>query len=199
MYLYGASGHAKVIIDILKSNGISLNGIFDDNLEIRNLLEYKVLGKYNPLQVNEDKIIISIGNNRLRAAVAARISNCFGIAVHNSASVSECSSIDFGSVVMHKAIIQSDTRIGKHVIINSGAIVEHDCTIDNFVHISPNVTLCGNVSIGEGTHVGAGAIIIPGIIVGKWTIIGAGSVIIKHVPDFAVVVGNPGKIIKMVK
>ena len=31
MYLYGASGHAKVIIDILKDNNISIEGLYDDN------------------------------------------------------------------------------------------------------------------------------------------------------------------------
>ena len=48
MYLYGASGHGKVIIDILKSNGISIDGIIDDNLEINQLLTYSVSGKYDP-------------------------------------------------------------------------------------------------------------------------------------------------------
>ena len=54
----------------------------------------------------------------------------------------------------------------------------------------------GNVEIGEGTHIGSGAIVIPNVVIGKWAVIGAGAVIIKDVPDYAVVVGNPGKIIK---
>ena len=199
MYLYGASGHAKVVIDVLRSNGIPLNGIFDDNLDIKYLFDYKVLGKYDPGIVNGEKIIISIGNNKLRAHVAEKIVTDFGIAIHISASISDYSSINIGSVVMHKAIVQSYAKIGKHAIINSAAIVEHDCIIEDFVHISPNVTLCGNVKIGEGTHVGAGAIIIPGIKIGKWCIIGAGSVVIRDVPDHVVIVGNPGKIIKILK
>jgi acetyltransferase-like isoleucine patch superfamily enzyme len=44
--------------------------------------------------------------------------------------------------------------------------------------------------------VGIGAVVIPKISIGKWVTIGAGAVIIRDVPDFAVVVGNPGKIIK---
>jgi acetyltransferase EpsM len=50
--------------------------------------------------------------------------------------------------------------------------------------------------VGEGTQVGTGASIIPGVKIGKWASIGAGAVIVEDVPDFAVVVGNPGKIIK---
>jgi acetyltransferase EpsM len=52
------------------------------------------------------------------------------------------------------------------------------------------------VQVGEGTHIGIGACVVQGIKVGKWATIGAGAVIIKDVPDYAVVVGNPGRIIK---
>ncbi len=68
--------------------------------------------------------------------------------------------------------------------------------LEDFVHISPNVAIAGGVKIGEGTHIGIGACIIPGITIGKWVTVGAGAIIIKDVPDFAVVVGNPAKIIK---
>jgi len=59
--------------------------------------------------------------------------------------------------------------------------------------------LAGNVTVGEGSHVGIGASVIQGVTIGKWATIGAGSVIIKDVPDFATVVGNPGRIIKINK
>ena len=68
--------------------------------------------------------------------------------------------------------------------------------LEDFVHIAPNTVITGNVNIGEGTQVGTGAAVIPGVKIGKWASIGAGAVIIEDVPDFAVVVGNPGKIIK---
>ena len=42
MYLYGASGHAKVIIDILKANHIEIEGLVDDNPNINELLGYPV-------------------------------------------------------------------------------------------------------------------------------------------------------------
>ena len=65
--------------------------------------------------------------------------------------------------------------------------------------MSPNVSLAGNVTIGEGSHIGIGSCVIQGIKIGKWATIGAGAVIIKDVPDYAVVVGNPGTIIKFNK
>jgi sugar O-acyltransferase (sialic acid O-acetyltransferase NeuD family) len=196
MYLYGASGHAKVIIDILNGNGVEIEGFFDDNEDIKDLMGYRVLGKYDLSKIGDQKIIISIGNNVLRRNVSERVSSEFGMAIHKSALISESTIINSGTVIMHGAIVQTRTIIGKHVIINTSAIVDHECEINDFVHISPNATLCGNVKVGVGTHVGAGAIIIPGIKVGCWSIIGAGSVIIKDVPDNVIVVGNPGKIIK---
>jgi acetyltransferase-like isoleucine patch superfamily enzyme len=57
--------------------------------------------------------------------------------------------------------------------------------------------LAGNVTVGEGSHVGIGASVIQGVVIGKWTVIGAGAVVLNDVPDYAVVVGNPGKIIKV--
>lgn len=50
--------------------------------------------------------------------------------------------------------------------------------------------------VGERSFIGANATVIQGIKIGKDVVIGAGSVVINDVPDFAVVVGNPGKIIK---
>jgi acetyltransferase-like isoleucine patch superfamily enzyme len=58
------------------------------------------------------------------------------------------------------------------------------------------VTLCDNTIIGEGVHIGAGATIIPGINIGKWCVIGAGAVITQNLPDYSLVVGVPGKIIR---
>jgi sugar O-acyltransferase (sialic acid O-acetyltransferase NeuD family) len=195
MYLYGASGHAKVVIDILKSNGQIIKAIFDDNIGIKSLMDYSVIGPYNPLVVKDDKLIISIGNNEQRLKVSKKVISDFGTAVHKNALVSDFSTINSGTVVMHNAIVQPNVKVGKHVIINTAAIVEHDCIINDFVHISPNATLCGNVIVGEGTHIGAGAVVIQGIKIGKWSIIGAGSVIIQDVPDNVVIVGNPGRIV----
>lgn len=199
MYLYGASGHAKVVIEILEKNGIHIHGLFDDNCEIKKLLNYAVLGSADPHNLIEEEVIVSIGFNPMRKEVVNKYKFNYGKAIHINAEISPRSNIGAGTVVMGNAIINSGSNIGKHVIINTSASIDHDCLIENFVHISPNATLCGEVTVMEGAHVGAGAILIPGVKVGKWAIVGAGSVIIKNVPDFATVVGNPGRIIKVAK
>ncbi len=87
--------------------------------------------------------------------------------------------------------------VGKHCIINSNASVDHDCILEDFVHISPNATLCGGVFVGKCSHIGAGAVIIPGKRIGKNAIVGAGAVVISDIPDNAVAVGNPARVIRI--
>lgn len=196
MTLYGASGHAKVIIDSLKSRNISITLIYDDDIHKTKLLEYAIEHDLSKVINADEEIIISVGDNFTRKNIAENIKCNFGIAVHKTSIIDKSVIIDEGTVVFHNSVIQSSTTLGKHVIVNTSASIDHDCNIGDFAHISPNATLCGNVSIGEGTHIGAAAVIIPNTKIGKWCKIGAGAVIIKDVPDYSVVVGNPGKIIK---
>ena len=195
MFLYGASGHAKVIIEILEKSGVPIDGIFDDNESIRLLLKYSVQ-KFQEEYAEKGKFIISIGNNDTRRKIALLLHTQFGIAIHPSSVISERTVIGEGSVVMGGVTVNADSKTGKHCIINTNSSVDHDCILEDFVHISPNVALCGDVQVGEGTHVGVGAVVIPGKKIGKWCTIGAGSVINMDIPSYAVVVGNPGRIIK---
>jgi len=195
MILYGASGHGKVVRDILISQGIEVKVFFDDNPDI-DLFETLPVFRYNPELFLDNKLIISIGSNFIRKKISKFVKHEFGIGIHNSAIIGSNVIIDEGTVVMQGAIIQASTKIGKHVIINTAASVDHDCIVEDFVHISPNATLCGNVMVGEGSHVGAGSTIIPNVKIGKWCTVGAGSVVIKDIPDNAVVVGNPARLIR---
>ncbi len=197
MYLYGASGHAKVIVEILEANGLNVLGLFDDNSGINSLIDLPV---YNPL-VHKDlmqdaKFIISVGNNVTRKSVVQRFALTYFNAIHPSSVLSNRIEMGIGNVIMPQVVVNTGSSIGNHVIINTSASVDHDCVLGDFVHISPNVALCGGVSVGEGTHIGAGSVVIPKVKIGKWCTIGAGSVIIKDVPDNCTVVGNPGRIIK---
>ena len=191
--LYGAGGHAKVILNILKSNGITVSEIFDDDFTVESLMEIPVTHSeiHFPL-------IISIGNNRIRKTIAEKINaDLFSpFLCDKSAIISDCASIGNGTVVMQGAIIQSSVKIGKHCIVNTGASVDHDCLIRDYVHIAPRCTLCGNVTVGEGSFIGAGTVVIPNIRIGKWSVIGAGSVVTRDVPDNVVAYGSPCKIVK---
>lgn len=193
--LYGGSGHAKVIVECINANQGNVVGIFDDNPELAGLGDIPFLGEYRDV-IHTHPLIVSIGDNKIRKRIVEQVKVMFGSVLHPSACVSPTAKIGEGTVIIHSAILQADCKLGRHVILNSGASVGHECTLGDFVHISPQATLCGNVIIGEGTQIGAGATIIPGVNVGNWVTIGAGSVIIRDVPDYAIVVGNPGRIIR---
>ncbi|MCG9970412.1 acetyltransferase [Christiangramia crocea] len=197
MIIYGASGHAKVIIDIIKlMDGHSIDFVLDDDPKVKNLLGFEVKHQLTD-DMKDEKLVLAIGNNLIRHKLANKLQQGYCSAlIHASAVISENVNINEGSVVMANAVINSSTVIGKHCIINSGAIVEHDVKMEDFVHISPGSTVTGNVNIGKGTQIGAGATIIPGLQIGKWVTVGAGAVVLEDIPDFAVVVGNPAKIIK---
>nr|WP_046743543.1 acetyltransferase [Kordia zhangzhouensis] len=196
MCLFGASGHGKVVKDVATTINVEVKAFIDDNPKSNFIHDIPVVISEKIKNYAHCKILISIGNNKIRKAISTRIENEFATLIHQKAVVSQSAIIGEGTVVLGGAIINADANIGKHVIINTAAIIEHDCHIENYVHISPNATITGNVRIGEGTHIGAGATIIPNVTIGKWATIGAGAVIIKDVPDYAVVVGNPGKIKK---
>lgn len=197
--IYGASGHSKVIIEILEGSGSSVSELYDDDQNKTRLLNFKVTNNKEILKLPGLNWIIGVGDNKIRKKIAENNLLNYNNAIDLNARISKRIKIGRGTVIMPGVSINSSVIIGEHVIINTNSSVDHDCIIGNYVHLSPNATLCGDVKVGEGTHIGAGATIIPGITIGKWVKIGAGSIIIKDVQDFVTVVGNPGKIIKSIK
>jgi len=201
--MYGASGHSKVVSSIFESMGFVIEGIFDDYSGEKDIIKlnskYNIIKGYDKNYKPNIPLLISIGDNKVRALISKKIEHVYSKAIHTSSIIDNINCIGDGTAVFHHATIQRDVLIGRHCIVNTNASIDHDCTIQDFVHISPSATLCGNVSVGEGSHIGASATVIPNIKIGKWCIIGAGAIITKDIPDFSLVVGVPGKIIKILK
>ncbi|QIU96097.1 acetyltransferase [Bacteroides faecium] len=195
MYLYGASGHAKVIIDIIKAQGGGVEGVVDDDPDLKELRGIPVLHDV----IGLSPFIISIGNCKIRKMIAERLNCEFATVIHPSAIISSTATIGEGTVVMQGAIIQTEVQIGKHCIINTKASIDHECVIGDYVHIAPGCTISGDVHVGEGTWIGVGTTIIQGIHVGKNCFIGAGSVIVKDIPDNCKAYGVPCKIVETIK
>lgn len=194
--LYGASGHAKVVLSVIHALGLSVPTIFDDDPAKTSLHGVPVSSLYKSDSYPELPLLIAIGNNAIRQRLAAKIQHTIASAfVHPSATVDQTVRLDIGTVVLHGAIIQADAQLGKHVIINTGASVDHDCIVEDFAQIGPGAVLCGNVQVGAGTFIGAGAVLLPGVSVGAWATVGAGSVVTRNVPDGATVWGNPARLI----
>ena len=107
----------------------------------------------------------------------------------------------------------SSMQIGRGVFINSNllAMARGGITIEDNARIAANVQLISNnhdpydldiltckpVRIREYAWIGAGATILPGVCVGRHAVVGAGAVVTKDVPDYAVAVGNPARVVKL--
>ncbi len=198
LFILGAGGHAKVIIDLIKLVGYEINGLYDDNPNLVKMVDVWGVTFLGPIDPGiKGGAIIAIGNNQSRYKIYNINSNLIWKSfIHPNAILSKDVEIGEGSVVMAGAIIQSGAKIGKHCIINSGACVDHDCIIGDFVHIAPNCSLAGGVVIGEGTLIGIGSTVIQNIKIGQWSIIGAGSLVIHDQPDYCTSFGSPAKPIR---
>lgn len=113
---------------------------------------------------------------------------------------------------LHGAAIRN-MKIGNNVYINSNALLmaRGGITIEDNVLIAADASLISNnhdpydrmiltcrpVLICEGAWIGARAMILPGVRVGKRAIVGGGAIVTKDVPDYAVAVGCPAKVVKM--
>ena len=203
LVVFGAGGHAKVVIDIIEQQGIhEIAGVLDDDPRHRGnaLFGYPVLGTRADLpallSAQLRHAIVTIGDNASRAAVAAHLAEQgwrFASAIHPKASIGRGVEIGPGSVVMAGCVLNADAHLGAQVIVNSGATVDHDCRIEDAVHIAPGCHLCGGVKVGAGSLLGAGSTVTPGVSIGRKAIIGAGSTVIRDVADEARVSGSPAR------
>lgn len=196
MYLFGASGHGKVIKDILDANGVKVEAFVDDNPNVSECGGRPVLHDATGLS----PMIVSIGVNRIRKMIVERLAKnnpdiVFVRAIHPSAVVSPTAKIGEGTVIMAGAVVNADAVIGKHCIINTGATVDHDCVIEDYCHIAPGTHISGATRVGEGTWIGIGSSVIQCLNIGRNCMIGAGSVVINDIPDNVTAFGCPAKII----
>lgn len=204
----GASGHAKVIIDIIeKQNIYKIQGFIDTYKEKGTMVyEYEVLGTENELpELIKNKNIkggvIAIGDNYERMSMAHKIKNLlkdfyFITAVHPESILGKNVHIGAGSVIMAGTVVNNDVKIGNHCILNTISSLDHDGVMKDFSSLAPGSIVGGNVKIGKNSVISLGAVIRENVTIGDYTVVGAGSVVTKNIGDYKVVYGVPAKEIK---
>lgn len=200
IYLVGAGGHCKVVLDALLEDGVSPSRfhICDEapHLHGREFLDYRI---ETPLPVDKmakSYFHLAIGEIEVRRRLFAALTERGALpltVVHPSASVSRYSVLGASCFVAARSVIAPAAILGDSVISNHGAIIDHDCEVGDFSHIAPNVTLGGGVKVAAGVFIGAGAIILPGIRIGAGATIGAGAVVTEDVDAGETRVGIPAR------
>lgn len=204
VFVYGASGHGKVVADILLARkDCELIGFIDDKSALQGVtvLRFPVFGSGEWLYEESRKmsfaVALGVGDNFVRQKLAMKCIS-WGIelmtAIHPLASVSDSARLGAGTVVMAHATINADAYIGDGVIVNTSAVVEHDVELGDFANVSPRAVMAGASRLGRLSHLAIGASILPGICVGANSLIGAGSVVIKNIPDGVVAFGVPARV-----
>jgi len=206
--IIGSSGHAKVVIDIVRLEGRhNVVGLLDRFRAVgERTLGHTVLGKEEDLPglMREHAltgVFVAIGDNDVRSKVAERIGEIcpdlpFVSAIHPTASIAMDVQIGDGTVVMAGVSINPCCSIGRFCILNTRSSLDHDSVLEDFASLAPGVTTGGNCRIGRCSAVGIGAVLIDGIHVGEHTVIGAGSLVMKSIGTSVVAYGTPAKAIR---
>lgn len=203
----GGGGHAKVLIDVLIRQGITILGITEKSIvsDSTKILGVSIIGYDSAvLSYSTDELFLvnglgSMGDKKKRIQLFKKFKErgySFFNVIHPSAVIASEVLLGEGVQIMAGAIIQTGSSIGYNTIINTRTSVDHDCMIGEHVHIAPGVTLSGGVKVSAGAHIGTGAIIIQGISIGENSVIGAGAVVINNIPAGVTAVGVPARVVK---
>jgi sugar O-acyltransferase (sialic acid O-acetyltransferase NeuD family) len=205
--LWGSSGHAKVLADLIHEQKGEVIALFDNSSSAISVVkgvklwhgeEGFNLWKSTQSSVTDVTALVAIGgargeerhliSNKLRKAGLNIIS-----VIHKKAYVAPTARLGLGCQVLANSTVASGVRIGDACIINHNASIDHECHLGIGVHVSPGATICGCAQVNDYAMIGAGAIILPRLVVGKNAIIGAGAVVTRHIENGETVVGNPAK------
>lgn len=135
--------------------------------------------------------------------IGAGLETGHGVLIRESNEIGDDVSIGSHSIVEHHVII------GRGVRIHSNAFIPEFSVLEAGAWVGPNVVLTNALyplgrgvkeslrgpTIRSGAKIGANATLLPGIVVGQGALVGAGAVVLDDVPDGAVVVGNPARLV----
>ncbi len=121
-----------------------------------------------------------------------------------------------GAKIGKNCVIGQNCFIGRRAVIGNGVKIQNNVsvydlvTLEDNVFVGPSAVFTNDINprapypkhgnwvptlVKEGATIGANATIVCGITIGRWAFVGAGAVVTKDVPDYAIVVGVPAKII----
>jgi UDP-2-acetamido-3-amino-2,3-dideoxy-glucuronate N-acetyltransferase len=140
-----------------------------------------------------------------------------GTSIWHQAQVREGAKIGQNCILGKSVYVDFEVTIGDNCKLQNGVFIYHPASIGDGVFLGPGVIVTNDklpravnpdmtmksaddwaaspVIIDSGAAIGAGSVLLPGIHIGRWAMIGAGSIVTRDVPDHALCVGNPSRMI----
>ena len=208
LLVFGASGHAKVVLDAIERlgtyrvAGLVARGVHSG----ADVFGYPVVGDDENLpSVLEDRhvdgAVVAIGDNCRRHEVARSARERFPAItfppiVHPGAAIARGVTIGMGAVLLAGVVVNSDATVGEFCLLNTNASLDHDSRMDLASSLGPNAAVGGGASIGAFSAVAMGATVLQNRRIGEHTVVGAQSVVLKDVPSHTVAYGSPARPIR---
>jgi acetyltransferase EpsM len=213
LVIFGGSGigmiAASVALDIGEYEILGfLNDVIEPGMAIGKFKKIPVIGKtedYEKLLKDKDTVFIVayVGMQNERKTYAKLVSfnipdDRMATLIHPTAIIpKEMCAIGKGVLFAPQSQLSPDTTIGDNCILLGSSFVGHDSTLERFAHVATNGVVGANVHIGKAVHVGSNATIREKILIGDFSLIGSGSVVLNNIPEGAIVVGNPARILRI--
>jgi UDP-N-acetylbacillosamine N-acetyltransferase len=207
LIIWGASGHALVVADIIRLSGeYRICGFIDDYNPVETGAAFQgvpIFSDRNCLEHLKSEglthAIVGIGDCKVRLSLANWLRSSglsLAKAIHPKAVVASGVEIGDGSVIAAGAVVNPGVTIGENVIVNTCASVDHECELADGAHICPGSHLAGRVKVGRAAWVGIGSSVKDRITIGEGAMIGAGAVVVHDIPDGMLAYGVPARVIR---
>ena len=192
--VYGAGGHAKTVISLLRLLDWDIVGIIDDGVATGTIVSgVNVLGTSSLLPElrgqgieNVVNAVGGIGNYNIRWNIFKHLQELdfhFPTLIHPSAFVEDTVNLSDGIQVLAQSYISSESTVAFGTLINAGVIISHDGRIGKCANLSPGALLAGMVTVNDFVQIGMGATVNLGVCIGSGARVGNSAVVKGDVPE----------------
>jgi sugar O-acyltransferase (sialic acid O-acetyltransferase NeuD family) len=169
MYIYGASTLSEIVIDILQSIDVKIEGFFDDFSDEFSFNGIPLVGGMDDLlelkrNSPEIKLFVAVGDNSNREKIFSTVANNAIIVsniIHPGAHIESTAELGSGNLIMYGSYIGSKVVIGNGNLIFPGVCITHHNRIGDFNFFSPNVSVGGYTKIASRCKIGMNSVVEP--------------------------------------
>lgn len=205
---YGAGGFGREVLELgelinTQKDRIWDRFIFIDDRDVTNQVNgYDVFSYPDAIKRYGDSldVIIAVGEPTVRRMLYDKIKKDgvhMPVLINPDTYVSSTAKLGEGSIIRYSSCVFANAIIGNNVCVNSHANIGHDVRIEDGCMISAFSNIAGAVHIGEYCYIGMNAIIRECVSIGKHSVLSMGTIISDNVPDYALAIGNPVRLMKI--